>query len=184
MRLHVVLAALIGPSCVESFSVRCTAPSSTSSPVSTSLRCRNTRTMMTLPTAGDLNRALGAVLVGGALLTGAVDVARADLSISPRCITGEGAQCDDLAEGNELIKSLQAKSAISKDRYFQETLDTYNVHNFKGKRVTCAMPYYFKAESKHMVKHNTGKYEILTNAEYAAAEKAGKVRNDVFLGED
>lgn len=47
-------------------------------------------------------------------------------------ITGEGAQCDDLAEGNEFIKSLQAKSAESKDRYFQETLDTYNDHNFKG----------------------------------------------------
>ncbi|CBJ29773.1 conserved unknown protein [Ectocarpus siliculosus] len=175
MRLHVILAALVGPSCVESFAVLCTAPSSSTSPVSTSLRCRSTRTMMTLPTAGDLNRALGAVLVGGALITGAMDVARADVSISPRCITGEGAQCEDLAEGNELIKSLQAKSAISKDRYFQETLDTYNVHNFKD---------YFKAESKHMVKHNTGKYEILTNAEYAAAEKAGKVRNDVFLGED
>ncbi|CAN0330891.1 unnamed protein product [Ectocarpus sp. 6 AP-2014] len=176
MRPHVILAALVGPSCVESFAVLCTAPSSSISPVSTSLRCRSTRTMMTLPTAGDLNRALGAVLVGGALITGAVDVARADVSISPRCITGEGAQCEDLAEGNELIKSLQAKSAISKDRYFQETLDTYNVHNFKGKRVTRAI--------KHMVKHNTGKYEILTNAEYAAAEKAGKVRNDVFLGED
>ncbi|CAN0541517.1 unnamed protein product, partial [Scytosiphon promiscuus] len=45
--------------------------------------------------------------------------------------TGEGAQCDDLSEGNELIKSLQAKSAISKDRYIQETLDKYNDHNFK-----------------------------------------------------
>ncbi|CAN0535109.1 unnamed protein product, partial [Ectocarpus sp. 8 AP-2014] len=85
MRLHVILAALIGPSCVESFAVLCTAPSSSTSPVSTSLRCRSTRTMMTLPTAGDLNRALGAVLVGGALMTGAVDVARADVSISPRC---------------------------------------------------------------------------------------------------
>lgn len=85
MRLHVVLAALIAPSCVEGFVVRCTAPSSTTSPVSTSLRCRNTRTMMTLPTGGDFSRAVGAVLVGGALLTGAVDVARADLSISPRC---------------------------------------------------------------------------------------------------
>ncbi|CAN0515146.1 unnamed protein product [Ectocarpus sp. 12 AP-2014] len=173
MRLHVILAALIGLSCVESFAVRCTAPSSSTSPVSTSLQCRSTRTMMTLPTAGDLNRALGAVLVGGALMTGAVDITRADVSISPRCITGEGAQCEDLAEGNELIKSLQAKSALSKDRYFQETLDTYN--DFKN---------YFRAESKHMVKHNTGKYEILTNAEYAAAEKAGKVKDDVFLGED
>ncbi len=30
----------------------------------------------------------------------------------------------------------------------------------------------------------TGKYEILTNAEYTDAERAGKVKNDVFLGED
>lgn len=48
-------------------------------------------------------------------------------------ITGEGAQCDDLAEGSELIKTLQARSALSKDRYIAETLDTYNQHNFKGK---------------------------------------------------
>lgn len=54
-------------------------------------------------------------------------------------ITGEGAQCDDLAEGNELIKSLQAKSAQSKDRYFQETLDKYNEHNFKGKLLTSVL---------------------------------------------
>eukprot|EP00903_Cladosiphon_okamuranus_P010772 g10178.t1 len=131
---------------------------------------------MTLPQG--LHRALGAVLVGGVLLTGSVDVAgvaRAEsISISPRCITGEGAQCDDLAEGNEFIKSLQAKSAQSKDRYFQETLDKYNDHNFKD---------YFRAENKHMVKHKTGKYEILTDAEYIDAERAGKVKNDVFLEE-
>eukprot|EP00752_Nemacystus_decipiens_P006769 g6079.t1 len=133
---------------------------------------------MTLPQPKGLHRVLGAVLVGGVLLTGSVDgagFARADVSISPRCITGEGAQCDDLAEGNEFIKSLQAKSALSKDRYFQETLDKYNDHNFKD---------YFRAENKHMVKHKSGKYEILTNAEYIDAERAGKVKNDVFLGED
>ncbi|CAM9381457.1 unnamed protein product [Scytosiphon promiscuus] len=126
-----------------------------------------------------LRTAAATVLLGGALLftggAGSTDLARADVSISPRCITGEGAQCDDLAEGNELIKSLQAKSALSKDRYFQETLDTYNQHNFKD---------YFKAEGKHMVKHKTGKYEIITNAEYVDLEKAGKVKNDVFLEED
>eukprot|EP00904_Undaria_pinnatifida_P003393 jgi/Undpi1/13054/HiC_scaffold_8.g02717.m2 len=101
---------------------------------------------MTLPSS--LNRLAGTVLLGGALLaTGVVtgaEVARADVSISPRCITGEGAQCDDLAEGNELIKSLQAKSALSKDFYIQQTLDKYNDHNFKD---------YFRAENKHMVKH-------------------------------
>lgn len=40
-----------------------------------------------------MNRALGTVLVGGALLTavvGGAGVARADLSISPRCEFGRG----------------------------------------------------------------------------------------------
>lgn len=43
---------------------------------------------MTLQKAKGLHRALGAVLVGGVLLAGNVDgagVARADISISPRC---------------------------------------------------------------------------------------------------
>lgn len=43
---------------------------------------------MTLPGAKNLNRALGTVLVGGALLTGVVGgagVVRAEVSISPRC---------------------------------------------------------------------------------------------------
>eukprot|EP00904_Undaria_pinnatifida_P003394 jgi/Undpi1/13055/HiC_scaffold_8.g02717.m1 len=131
---------------------------------------------MTLPSS--LNRLAGTVLLGGALLaTGVVtgaEVARADVSISPRCITGEGAQCDDLAEGNELIKSLQAKSALSKDFYIQQTLDKYNDHNFKD---------YFRAENKHMVKHKNGKYEILTNAEYTQAEKEGIVKNEAFVEE-
>lgn len=53
-------------------------------------------------------------------------------------VTGEGAQCDDLAEGNEYIKSLQAKSALSKDKLNQETLDKYNDHNFKGEFIPAA----------------------------------------------
>ncbi|CAM9237364.1 unnamed protein product [Pylaiella littoralis] len=172
------LAALMAPRCAHSF-----APV-----VGTSRKCSNRRAAsMTLPGGINLNRALGTVLVSGALLTGVVGgagVARADLSISPRCITGEGAQCDDLAEGSELIKTLQARSALSKDRYIAETLDTYNQHNFKGPAEYLRHTGYFKAEGKHMVKHKSGKYEILTNAEYANAEKAGKVKSDNFLGED
>lgn len=47
-------------------------------------------------------------------------------------ISGEGPQCDDLTEGSELIKTLQAKSAQNKEKYIRQTLDTYNDHNFKG----------------------------------------------------
>lgn len=47
-------------------------------------------------------------------------------------IGGEGPQCDDMAQGNELIKSLQAKSALSKAKYTQQMLDQYNERNFKG----------------------------------------------------
>lgn len=57
-------------------------------------------------------------------------------------ITGEGPQCEDLAEGNDYIKSLQVKSAATKDRYFQETLDKYNYNNFKGKpSLDLGLPY-------------------------------------------
>lgn len=65
--------------------------------------------------------------------------------MSPRGVTGEGAQCDDLAEGNEYIKSLQAKSVLTKDKYSREILDNYNNHNFKGKqgvgRMFCCSSY-------------------------------------------
>lgn len=52
-------------------------------------------------------------------------------------VTGEGAQCDELAGGNELIKKLQAKSALTKDKYVKETLDRYNEHNFRGNTCIC-----------------------------------------------
>ncbi|CAM9224287.1 unnamed protein product [Laminaria digitata] len=176
MRFLLLAAAFIAPCCIDSFALQHSAPVRANAvrATSSSHRCCSS-TVMTLPSS--LNRLAGTVLLGGALLatgvvTGQAEVARADVSISPRCITGEGAQCDDLAEGNELIKSLQAKSAVSKDRYFQETLDKYNDHNFKD---------YFRAENKHMVKHKDGKYEILTNAEYTQAEKEGTVKNEAFV---
>lgn len=91
------LAALIAPRCAHSF-----APLHYSrgtpvqiaprrqQPCSTSSSSR-AEVSMTLPGGSNLNRALGTVLVGGALLTGVVGgagVARAELSISPRCEFG------------------------------------------------------------------------------------------------
>ncbi|CAN0015234.1 unnamed protein product [Ascophyllum nodosum] len=178
MRLLAAAVALVVPFLTYGFTP--TTPSLQRAPGSSlPLRCPSCRfntIMNNLDSTHAKIKVAGTVLLGGALLaTGLVDsagVARADLSISPRCITGEGANCDDLAEGNELIKSLQAKSVLSKDKFFKETLEKYNEHNFKD---------YFRAENKHMVRHKDGRYEILTNADYDEAEKAGKVKKDVFL---
>lgn len=38
---------------------------------------------------------------------------------SKYCSAGVGAGCGDLSEGNELIRSLQEKSAINRERYQQ-----------------------------------------------------------------
>lgn len=82
-----VLAALTAPRCACSFALQCRAPAVGSFSIS---GCRGSSSTpglsMTLPEG--LHRAFGAVLVGGVLLTGNVDgagVARADVSISPRC---------------------------------------------------------------------------------------------------
>lgn len=90
--LRCLLAALVAPRCANSFALQHRARSVDSISVS---RCRSSTasssttglSMMTLQAKG-LHRALGAVLVGGVLLAGNVDgagIARADVSISPRC---------------------------------------------------------------------------------------------------
>lgn len=91
MRLLLLAAALIAPCCIDSFALQHRVPvganavRATSSPNSSHRCCSST--VMTLPSA--LNRLAGTVLLGGALLaTGVVtgaEVARADVSISPRC---------------------------------------------------------------------------------------------------
>ncbi|EEC45598.1 predicted protein [Phaeodactylum tricornutum CCAP 1055/1] len=58
-----------------------------------------------------------AALIGG---TNFVTFESADALISSKyCASGVGDGCDDLSEGNELIKSLQEKSAAKRDQYAQ-----------------------------------------------------------------
>lgn len=88
MRLLLLAAAFIAPCCVDSFALQHRGPVGASSvrATSSSHRCCSS-TVMTLPSA--LNRLAGTVLLGGALLTTGVvtgaEIARADVSISPRC---------------------------------------------------------------------------------------------------
>ena len=88
------------------------------------------------------------------------------------CTFGEGAKCDDLAEGNELILKLQKQSRDNKEKYERELYEK-----------TIAMLGYddaLMAVGKNLVLKPDGKYAALSDAEYQAAKKAGKiVRNQV-----
>lgn len=88
MRLLLLAAAFIAPCCIDSFTLQHRVPVGANAvrATSSSHQCCSS-TVMTLPSA--LNRLAGTVLLGGALVaTGVVtgaEVARADVSISPRC---------------------------------------------------------------------------------------------------
>lgn len=48
------------------------------------------------------------------------------------CASGQGSGCDDLAEGNEYIKSLQQKSASNADMYARVRAHTQSIINDWG----------------------------------------------------
>lgn len=88
MRFVLFAVAFIAPYCTDGFALQHRVPLGANAvrATSSSHRCCSS-TVMTLPSS--LNRLAGTVLLGGALLaTGVVtgaEVARADVSISPRC---------------------------------------------------------------------------------------------------
>jgi hypothetical protein len=124
-----------------------------------------------------LQRATAAVLASASVLAAPAHILAAD-TVKPGvlrvqlCEVGVGDGCDTASEGNELIQRLQKQSAEKREQRRVEMLDDYNKKNFGD---------YFRAENKHMVKKGLNQYEIMTNAQYAAAEKAGLVYNDKFV---
>jgi hypothetical protein len=124
-----------------------------------------------------LQQAAAAVLLSASVLatpahTLAADTAKPGLLRVQICEVGVGDGCDTASEGNELIQRLQRQSAEKREQRREEMLDDYNKKNFGD---------YFRAENKHMVRKGVNSYEIMTNAQYAAAEKAGLVYNDKFV---
>jgi hypothetical protein len=75
---------------------------------------------------------------------------------SKACASGRGDGCDDLAEGNEFIRSLQQKSAAKADFYAKEARDAYYMKNY---------PDFFAVVGKSMVKKPDGSFLLVDDAE-------------------
>ena len=83
------------------------------------------------------------------------------------CTFGEGDRCAELAEGNELILKLQAKSRENREKnereLYEKTISMLGYDDF------------FTTVDKALVQNADGSYSALTMEEYSAARKAGKV---------
>ena len=116
------------------------------------------------------------------LLQGALSglSAAALLSISPHesqavissksCAMGAGEGCDDLAEGNEFIKSLQQLSAANKDAIQQEARNAYYMKNY---------PDWFQSVGKTLVKKPDGSFMAVTDEELFALKSQNKLALEI-----
>lgn len=87
---------------------------------------------------------------------------------SKGCYRGEGEACDELAEGNEFIQSLQKKSAENREMNDREALNAYNMKNFPDFFASLNPP-------KYLVKQPDGTFGVYTDAELADLKRMGKI---------
>ncbi|CAB9529873.1 expressed unknown protein [Seminavis robusta] len=85
---------------------------------------------------------------------------------SKACASGRGEGCDDLAEGNEFIRSLQEKSAVKADVYAKEARDAYYMKNY---------PDFFAVVGKIMVKKPDGSFILVEESELKALMQDNKI---------
>ncbi|KAL3789553.1 hypothetical protein HJC23_001361 [Cyclotella cryptica] len=94
-------------------------------------------------------------------------VANADVIRSPgRCANGEGSGCESLAEGNELIQSLQRKSLENKAENQREALYAYYMKNY---------PDVFALSDKRMVMKQDGTFALFSAEEVKDMTKSGRI---------
>jgi hypothetical protein len=99
------------------------------------------------------------------LLVGQPQEASAIIS-SKYCAYGEGDGCDDLAEGNEYIKQLQARSAANKESIQREAKNAFYMKNY---------PDWFATVGKTMVKRPDGSFVVLDDAELAELKAQNRI---------
>lgn len=94
--------------------------------------------------------------------------ANADVIRSPgKCANGEGEGCDSLAEGNDLIRSLQKKSSENREANQREALNAYYMKNY---------PDVFAVYDKRMVKKIDGSFTLYSTEEVATLMRDGKIK--------
>ena len=84
-----------------------------------------------------------------------------------RCENGEGAACERLADGNELVAKLQARSRENKEKNAAAIVD----------KTVMQLGYsdFFDTLDKNLVKMPDGTYKALSMEEYSQLRKAGKI---------
>ena len=85
---------------------------------------------------------------------------------SKYCAYGSGEGCDDLAEGNEFIRQLQAKSAANKEANVMEARNAYYMKNY---------PDWFATVGKSMVKKPDGSFMLVTDEELMVLKRENKI---------
>ena len=102
----------------------------------------------------------------GFLVAGApLQNANAVLS-SGSCAQGVGEGCEDRAEGNEYIKSLQQKSAANREANTKEALNSFYQRNY---------PDVFAVTGKTMVKKADGTFAVFSDEEMDQLRKENKI---------
>ncbi|GKY98792.1 hypothetical protein MPSEU_000835400 [Mayamaea pseudoterrestris] len=91
-------------------------------------------------------------------------------SASQYCASGIGDGCNDLAEGNDFIKTLQEKSAANKDKYTKEALNAYYMKNY---------PDFFASSGKKLVRKPDGSFILLDEAEIDRLSRANKLSTEM-----
>ncbi|CAJ1949815.1 unnamed protein product [Cylindrotheca closterium] len=82
------------------------------------------------------------------------------------CAYGSGDGCDDLAEGNDFIRQLQAKSAANKEKNESDALYSFYMKNY---------PDVFAVSGKTMVKKADGTFLLVSGEELMALKKDNRI---------
>lgn len=85
---------------------------------------------------------------------------------SGSCAQGVGEGCEDRAEGNEFIKSLQEKSAANREANTREALDAFYQKNYVD---------FFASTGKNLVKKQDGTFAVFSDAEMDELRKQNKI---------
>eukprot|EP00546_Thalassionema_frauenfeldii_P014344 CAMPEP_0178917310 /NCGR_PEP_ID=MMETSP0786-20121207/13174_1 /TAXON_ID=186022 /ORGANISM="Thalassionema frauenfeldii, Strain CCMP 1798" /LENGTH=191 /DNA_ID=CAMNT_0020590843 /DNA_START=57 /DNA_END=632 /DNA_ORIENTATION=- len=95
--------------------------------------------------------------------------AEAGVIQSEQCTMGEGTGCEDLAGGNEYIRSLQKKSAENKAVIDKDAQMAYQMKNY---------PDYFASLNppKYLVKQPDGSFSVYDDQELSKLKAAGKIK--------
>ena len=122
---------------------------------------------------------IATVLTSSQIITGNPGVANAAavdktpegkiLRAGGKCAYGVGDGCDELSDGNEYIKELQRKSALSKEAAQKEYLSAYQMKNYPDFFASLTPP-------KFMVKQPDGSIKLYEEEELTNLKKQGKIK--------